>query len=158
MADLIVSDAGTLLGAGRVLRSPCVNPSVHAAVVSAGDGGSEPMLEFYVEDQIQKLDLDRDTKDDVVINGGASRWDVTYWLYVRRGACGHFVGTLSSSDGVKALRSESGGLVDLRVLTDECPKLGGLGHGWCEIVYRFNGTRYKPISEKRAARPGGAMP
>ena len=73
--------------------------------------------------------------------------------YVRRGGCGHFVGVVSLATTLEVLRTKSHGLFDLRVFTDECASLGGLGGGWCQAVLRFDGTRYVTASEKRSARP-----
>ena len=105
-----------------------------------------------------QIDLDGDGTSDIVVDGGAARWEATYWLYLRRGACGYPLGVVSSSNGLVRMASKKNGLFDLMVVSDECPSLGGLGGGWCEIVYRFDGKRYGAASERKTTRPGGAAP
>jgi hypothetical protein len=153
--EFIVRDAGTKV-AGVSLATPCVDPSRHAAVTSAGDGGVV-LVDAYQNIE-EDSDLDGDGTNDLVVVGGASRWDVEYWIYLKRGSCGHFVARIGSSDGIKLLKSRTKGLADIKVVTDECQSLGGLGHGWCEIIWRFDGVKYVRSRERRSGRPAQSIP
>lgn len=122
---------------------------MHAAVTEAGDSGVA-MVNSYAT-AIEEEDLDGDGTNDVVIAGSAARGEVEYRVYLKRGCCGHFVGRIGSSDGIHALTSRTKGLADIKIVTDECKSLGGLGHGWCEVVWRFDGRKYVRGREKRSA-------
>jgi hypothetical protein len=153
--DYIVSAAGTKI-AGELLAAPCVKPSTHAAVTDAGDGGVV-MVDAY-QDISEDSDLDGDGTNDLVVAGSAARYDVDHWIYLKRGSCGHFVGRIASSNGIEPLKSRTKGLADIKVVTDVCKSLGGLGHGWCEVVWHFDGVKYAPGREKTSARPAQSVP
>jgi hypothetical protein len=155
--EFMVSDAGTTI-AGRLLAVPCVKPAAHAAVVTAGDSGYYP-TRTYQSGLTEEFDLDGDGVNDIVVAGGARRWEVEYWLYLKRGTCGHFLGRMVSSGYVTPLASRTRGLADVKTSTDDCRSLGGLGHGYCEIVWRFDGRRYVAGPEKKTnIRPSGIQP
>ncbi len=139
---LVVRNEPTRLPSGRTLPGPCVTPSVHAALTR----GLEPDAEFFAPRDVE-IDLDGDGNHDIFLNGGASRDTVTLHLYVRRNGCGYDVGSIEAVVGVvEALTTMTQGLVDLRVTQDLCEaKTRSLA---CEVVYKFDGKRYRPTSYK----------
>lgn len=142
---LVVRNEPTRLPSGRTLPGPCVTPSVHAAV-KALTRGLELDAEFFAPRDVE-IDLDGDGNHDIFLNGGASRDTVTLHLYVRRNGCGYDVGSIEAVVGVvEALTTMTQGLVDLRVTQDLCEaKTRSLA---CEVVYKFDGKRYRPTSYK----------
>jgi hypothetical protein len=163
---------------GGTLKGPCVEPKS----VSTEEA---PIRDLQQSD----LDLDGDGVFDLVYFAGAARWQSTYDLYVRRGGCGYFVGYIVSSEWPRRLPTKSHGLYDLLTADDECPthftkskaapgdgkaasvshdnslyddaSADGLtlGEGYCDIIWRFNGSRYeREVSAPTERRPDGIRP
>jgi hypothetical protein len=133
-----------------VLKEPCVDAIAHAAwVIGKADPGDRYPNGFYSMAQVS-LDLDEDRSTDMVVWGGASRQEVTYHLYVRRGECGYYVGTVPSSEPLRTESAKSHGLHDVRSASDECPKSHKMSY--CEATWRFDGTKYQVRSEKEVPR------
>jgi hypothetical protein len=142
---LVVRNEPTKLGDGQVLSGPCVTPAMHAAAKSTLD-------EDFHSLTTHELDVDGDGTKDFVLNGGAARTTTTLLLYLRRGDCGYDLGSIDvEEDEPEVLRTKTRGLFDLRVVQDLCQSKTGTMY--CEVIYKFDGRRYRPAAYK--ARSGG---
>jgi hypothetical protein len=75
-------------------------------------------------------------------------------LYVSRGDCAYFVGNIAASENPRALPHQSHGLHDLHTADNECSRTG-----YCETIWRFNGTRYVRYRDTQTSRrPDGIRP
>lgn len=91
-------------------------------------------------------DLDGDGTADLVVFVGATNITDTRALYVRRGACGHFVGMVASSANLAFTETRSRGLLQLR------------GRSRCQVeccshdvieTWGFDGASYRKQKEER---------
>ncbi|MFI5297669.1 MAG: hypothetical protein ACHREM_06175 [Polyangiales bacterium] len=92
------------------------------------------------------IDFDRDGVADLVLFAGATDISSHVFLYVLRGACGHFVGYfLSDHTPDAASTGTSHGLVDI-----EGNHVGRRGCGSAsKTIYRFDGTVYREAETVR---------
>jgi hypothetical protein len=122
-----------------VLLTPCVQPRPPADAYQVEGRPRGPMRTHA------PLDLDGDgTKDLFVTSGKFEDYSggYTFAVYVMRGDCGHFVGTVQAYDmDAFKLQTVSHGLADLEV------KTGGI-YGWEYVHYRFNGLVYVGVEQK----------
>lgn len=124
------------------LSGACADPYVHR-------GEKIDPADTFRIDPSGQLDLDGDGQRDVVLFVSAARTAATYALYVHRAGCAHYVGEVDSNIQLQSLRRRRAGLVDLKGISDECASLGGIGHGYCSVVYAFDGKSYRRVSETR---------
>jgi hypothetical protein len=85
------------------------------------------------------VDLDGDGTADPVFMTGATNITRTHYIYVRRGACAHFVGALSTEAAWSPGNTKTQGLFDLegdRACRADCCR------DTVTYTFRFNGTRY----------------
>lgn len=135
---------------GFTLKADCVDPRVDFfARADVGPAFDDPSPYSIGGLGQVRLDLDGDGTEDFVVFGGAERWQRDWWLYVRRGECGYFVGKIASSEEPRTLATGSRGLRDLHTASDECPLAfpKGLPDRYCETVWRFDGRKYVRIRE-----------
>jgi hypothetical protein len=89
------------------------------------------------------VDLDGDGTPDPVFMTGATNITRTHFLYVRRGACAHFVGVLSTEAAWSPGSTKTRGLFDLegdRACRVDCCR------DTVAYTFRFNGARYVEAS------------
>jgi hypothetical protein len=141
--------------AGGRLPGACVDPVASCQSSRSWAGPDSPRMMH------SDLDLDGDGRTDVVLNAGAARWETNYVLYVQRESCGYYVGWIPASESPRRLPEKSHGLFDLLTSNDDCP-MAFPGHtmdGYCDTIWRFNGTsyvRYREVGTQR--RPAGIQP
>jgi hypothetical protein len=86
------------------------------------------------------LDLDGDGAPDRFVNGGADATESTEFVYVMRGACGHFVGRVTNGGRPTTPSTIANGLLDLES-TSPCRR------GCCETEtvtrWIFDGRAYR---------------
>ena len=122
--------------AGR-LPGACLKPEEHLRKV---------LGKAVAPDERPDVDLDGDGTADPVFMTGATNITSTHYLYVRRGACAHFVGALSTEAAWSPGNSKTQGLLDLegdRACRADCCR------DTVTYTFRFNGTRY--VEASRAA-------
>lgn len=156
----VKSAAATRLRSGREIPGPCVDPLAHAAYVLGGFTPDTPAKDAVSESK-QGWDLDGDGTREFVVDGGAARWQRTYHLYLRRGSCGHYLGSIRSSETPRLLTKGASGLREVHTADDECPLLedAGTSGGYCETIWGFDGKAYVRLREKPASgRPAGIDP
>lgn len=147
---LVVRNEPTKLGNGQVIAGPCVTPAMDASAKS-GKGERQLPPEFFTPSS-HELDVDGDGTLDFVLNGGASRTIMSLRIYLKRGACGYDLGTIDAEGAPERLASKSFGLFDLRVVQDLCT--ARTRTNFCEVVYKFDGRRYRPVSYAPTKRGG----
>ena len=148
--DAITPDAGLVdagrpdAGAARTVRLPgaCIDPKTHASKTI--DKGKYPDS-LYTD--VPGVDLDGDGVDDAVIFGGATNITSTHHLYVLRGKCGHYVGTLhTAASGLAPTTDVNAGLFDLE------------GESACQRHCCTAGTRFRYRFDGRVYREQGTTP
>jgi alpha-tubulin suppressor-like RCC1 family protein len=136
---------------GVRLPGPCVDPYGHAL---AHHDGQVFLQDYAARDVPVDLDMDGDGTQDRVIQGDAIAWHVTYMLYVVRGQCAYFLGSVTAAEVPRALPHKTNGLHDLHTADYECPPTG-----YCDTLWRFNGTRYVRYRDTPTRRvPAGVRP
>lgn len=118
------------------LPGPCVDPKAHAHKVL--DKSKFPEF-LYTENP--GPDFDGDGTDDFMIFGGATNMTSTLHLYVKRGQCGHYVGTVSTTaSGFNTTATAHAGLFDIEGRS-ACRR------GCCAtselFTFRFDGRAYR---------------
>ena len=132
-----------------------MNPQRHAAGLMARrhpDSKAADWLDFVSVSQ--SFDLDGDGTDDLLLDGGASATTHTYFLYIVRGACGHYFGRYELDFRPSPLGSSHNGLFDLsgRVscVTSCCPVL-------IMREMEFDGTAYRVVRSRESKIDCGPM-
>ncbi len=95
------------------------------------------------------VDLDGDGTPDPVFMTGATNITRTDYLYVRRGACAHFVGVLTTEAAWSPGSTKTRGLLDLegdRACRVDCCR------DTVAYTFRFNGARYVEASRAPVRR------
>jgi hypothetical protein len=142
-------DAAPLVLAHRTLAGPCVDPVAHT--------GSEEHLEIprkqwpgVYETWLENRDLDGDGQGEWVVERMHAECDHALRLYVRRGDCGYFVGTLVGLD-FAPMKASTNDLHDVTVESLSCP-ISHRKH-YCRSTWKFDGHTYAPASERLAEAP-----
>jgi alpha-tubulin suppressor-like RCC1 family protein len=123
------------------LQGPCVDPQAHARAHYPEARQDDRFLGI-------DIDLDGDGTPDRVVSGGASVWQVTYLLYVQRGDCAYFVGSVPASESPRTLRQKHHGLFDLHTADERRAH----GFSYCDTVWHFDGTRYRRVRDTPTTR------
>ena len=149
----------TRLKSGGTLAGPCVLPGLATTVDRYATSGTdaEPYpddLEINAADESEADDLDGDGTADTLVFIGGARTLSTFGLYVRRGECGYFVGSIETENGLHALATKSHGLADVRTVSDQC---GPLKTRFCEVFQRFDGHTYRLLSRKPLPFPSPTL-
>jgi hypothetical protein len=147
---LVVRDEPTKLANGQTIAGPCVTPAMDAS--SKSGKGEERLPPDFFTPSSHEIDVDGDGIPDFVLDGGASRTIMNLRLYLKRGACGYDLGTIEAEGAPERLVTKSLGLFDLRVIQDLCSSRTRTNY--CEVVYKFDGRRYRPVSYAPTKRGG----
>ncbi|MBK8219204.1 MAG: hypothetical protein IPK71_36220 [Myxococcales bacterium] len=119
--------------------------------MKSGKGESRLDPDFFTPSS-HELDVDGDGTPDFVLNGGASRTIMNLRVYLKRGTCGYDLGTLEAEGAPEQLATKTLGLFDIRVIQDLCAAKTRTNR--CEVVYKFDGRRYRPVSYAPSNRGG----
>ncbi len=134
LAGAIVKKGGTTTKRGSKIGSDCVKPGAHANAINGHLGDDWPGQ--------ASIDLDGDGTNDQVLSS-ATGMTVTYDLYVMRDTCGHPVGHVAISGGLRGTERFVGGMRVLEARSgcpvDCCPSFTNY-----ELVW--NGSRYAVVT------------
>jgi hypothetical protein len=123
---------------GLAFAGACVDPAEYTRA-TMGSANAD----IHVAADIDSPDLDHDGNRDTFIELEHSGKRAV-WVFIRRGACGHFVGKVPDADLVEEETAKTNGLSDV------------LGASLCmagraeKLVreYRFDGTQYQLVAER----------
>lgn len=138
------------------LPGRCVDTQRHAAGLVAGSSRANEIAEHLEAVMVAYTwDLDGDGIEDELRSGGAAGFTGTWHLYVRRGSCGHYVGTITADVWPKLLGRHFNGLEEIGGYSS-CEKPPCSWQMWRK--WRFDGAGYQLAEEMKASdkreRPG----
>lgn len=147
--DYVKAEGSTSLPSGTTLPGPCVDPVLHAAFGLNADATVDNYRQLYIS-QTPWEDIDGDGTEDYLVKGGVLAAS-TYYLYVRRGDCGYYVGKVSDALMVGTDGKKRGDLVEIFTTGNVCP-ISKKRH-YCRGIWLFGGTAYALSSEEPIDRP-----
>ena len=92
------------------------------------------------------IDLDGDGTEDLLLDGGAAHITHTYFIYIMRGGCGHYLGTYELDFSPGRLDTSHNGLFDLG---GDMPCLPTCCSTITTREMEFDGWRYRVVRSRK---------